>query len=100
VLGPILFLIYDLDHGIKNWILKFADDTKIFSVVNGDLHRSQLQKDLNTLLSWADDWQMLFNVSKCKVMHLGHKNCGFIYYMDGKSLDTVEVEKDLGIMIT
>jgi len=33
VLGPILFLIYinDLDFGIKNWILKFANDTKILA---------------------------------------------------------------------
>ena len=32
VMGPILFLIYinDLDCGITSWILKFADDTKIF----------------------------------------------------------------------
>jgi len=31
VLGPILFLVYinDLDCGIINWIMKFADDTKI-----------------------------------------------------------------------
>ena len=36
VLGPILFLIYinDLGCGISNWILKFADDTKIFGITN------------------------------------------------------------------
>ena len=34
-LGPVLFLIYinDLDDDILSWILKFADDTKIFSSV-------------------------------------------------------------------
>jgi len=35
VLGPLVFLIYisDLDCSIKNWILKFADDTNIFSKI-------------------------------------------------------------------
>jgi len=52
VLGPILFLIYinDLDCGIAKWILKFADDTKIFGTIN-DIHQQQkLQQNLNTLL--------------------------------------------------
>jgi len=43
-------------------LLKFADDTKIFSVVNNDKDRNQLQNDLNNLLSWAEEWQMLCNV--------------------------------------
>ena len=29
------------------WILKFADDTKIFCAVNNDLDHSVLQKDLD-----------------------------------------------------
>ena len=34
VLGPLLFFIYinNLDDGIMNWILKFADDPKIFGL--------------------------------------------------------------------
>ena len=73
--GTHLFLICinDLDNGIKNWILKFADDTKVFSAVNNDSDRRLLQKDLDNLLMWAEEWQMMFSVSKCKVMHLGHK---------------------------
>jgi mannose/fructose/N-acetylgalactosamine-specific phosphotransferase system component IID len=35
VLGPILFLIFinDLETGVMSWILKFADDTKIYKVL-------------------------------------------------------------------
>jgi len=68
-LEPILFLIYineRLDNGVKNWILKFADDTKIFCAVNSDLDRSVLQKDLDNLLRWAEEWQMLFSVLKAR----------------------------------
>ena len=76
VLGPLLFLIYinDLDDGILNWILKFADDTKIFGRVKSLEQHYLLQDYLNTLLQWSKDWQMLFNVDTCKVMHFGHNN--------------------------
>jgi len=33
-------------------------------------------------------------------MHLGYKDHGYSYYMDGKQLVTAEEEKDLGIIIT
>ena len=39
-------------------------------------------------------------VSKCKVMYVGKKNPRHPYYMSSNGLKSVEVEKDLGIMIT
>ena len=48
--------------------MKFADDTKIFSAVNKDSDRRLLEKDLDNLLMWAEEWQMMFSMSKCKVI--------------------------------
>ena len=38
-----------------------------------------MQADLDQLVEWADKWQMQFNVSKCKVMHVGQKNPRSLY---------------------
>lgn len=99
VLGPVLFLIYinDLDDSIINWILKFADDTKLFGKSDSDHERKTLQKDLENLSQWATDWQMQFNVAKCKVMHLGNSNIGQKYFMNGKELESIDEELDLGL---
>jgi len=66
----LLFLIYikDLGDGITNWILKLADDNKICGRVDTLQEHTQLQDDLNTLLQWTKDWQMLvtlLNVKSC-----------------------------------
>ena len=102
VLGPILFLIYvnDIDDGIICKISKFADDTKIASKVTSTLERETLQSDLNRLVSWASEWQMKFNIEKCKVLHIGSNNDCVQYYMNDQQLSAVDKEKDLGITIS
>ena len=35
----------------------------------------KLQEDLSRLIRWYEEWQMLFNVGKCKVSTLGIANC-------------------------
>jgi len=45
--------------------------------------------------------QMLFNVSKCKVMHAGRNDVLQEYQMEGKTLEAVQQERgDLGVIIT
>ena len=101
VLGPLLFLIYinDMDDAVCSGLLKFADDTKVFSVVStkGDIDR--LKYDLFNLGKWSQDWPMLFNIDKCKVMHLGVNNTEVKYEMNGKYLMDVTEECDLDVII-
>ena len=102
VLGPVLFLIYinDIDLNILSWLLKFADDTKLFAKVNTLEERDKMQTDLDCLVKWSADWQMSFNVSKCNVMHIGKNNRKYKYYMYNQELEVVEEERDLGVIIT
>jgi len=101
VLGPLLFLVYinDLDVNISNWILKFADDTKIFSQIRDDKDGERLQEDLQKLCQWSEEWKMLFNVSKCKVMHIGRPLEQNSYFMNNRQLKCTDMEKDLGFVI-
>jgi len=59
-----------------------------------------LQSDLNSFMSWSKEWQMLFNIDKCKVMYLGYNNCQAYYFMDTVQLQKVDEERDLGITVS
>jgi ribonuclease P/MRP protein subunit RPP40 len=101
VLGPILFTIFinDLDEDIVNRILKFADDTKLIGKAHSQQDIDSIRKDLDKLTLWAEQWQMGFNVDKCKIMHLGSKNRQVVYNMGGRDLNVVNEEKDLGVVV-
>ena len=42
---------------------------------------------------------MLFNVDKCKVMHFGINNIKVNYELNGKTLEEVTGERDLGVVV-
>ena len=72
VLGPILFLVYinDLEEGVTGKILKFADDTKLFTKTKEIGDKQYLQDDIDKLVKCSEKWQMLFNFGKCKCLHI------------------------------
>jgi hypothetical protein len=107
VLGPTLFSIYidDLEVTIEARkldvkVVKFADDTKGGKAVTSTEDRDKLQQALDCLCEWADSWGMSFNLSKCKIMHVGLHNPQYEYFMNGTKLGTTEEERDIGVLVT
>ena len=89
----------------------FADDSKLFRVINDNNDRRLLQSDLLAVCSWSRTWLMELNVKKCKFMHFATPNTNPIlsYYMEEYDLtgnlskvqlDHSTSERDLGIQIT
>ena len=97
-----LFIIYinDLDLGLVSKISKFADDTKMSINADSDAAVKHLQEDLRKLGEWSKKWQMPLNLDKCKIMHIGHKNKNEKYKLLGKETESVQQEKDLGVIVT
>ena len=103
VLGPILFVIFinDMPEVVKNLCKLFADDAKLFCSVHlrDETNNKSLQEDINALMEWSNKWQLPFNIGKCKCLHIGCCNPCWRYKMDGKFLDDIVEEKDLGVLI-
>lgn len=109
VLGPILFVCYinDLPQEITSFLYMYADDTKMFRESSEEVDREALQKDLDKLSEWTSEWQLKFNVEKCKVMYFGgSRNKKGEYCMSQLennkviTLQETTLEKDLGIWLT
>ena len=108
VLGPLLFVLYinDIAEYIHCKLGVFADDTKIYSIINNMCNTMELQCDLDNMQEWCKTWLLKLNLEKCKVMHIG-KSLNTTYKMEiigspGSCIDLCEVnsEKDLGLWVT
>ena len=83
----------------------YADNTKIYRLVDTVHDCVRLQNDLDNLTAWAEKWQMKFNADKCQVLQLGHKNEKHVYEMktsegEGRvKLGSSSMERDLGVHI-
>ena len=99
VLWPLLFLLYInelpsvIDPGSS--LRLFADDALVCRTIDTNEDQAILQKDLLRLESWANHWGMVFNPSKCYMMHIGRgkSTLTHMYELCGTILGSVESEK-------
>ena len=105
VLGPMLFIYYinDLPEVCTVETKIYADDTKAFTPIKEDNDRIRLQDTIDKMYEWTDRWQLHFNETKCKILHVGKHNPKHTYFIgNGNSRTALEetiLEKDLGILV-
>ena len=101
VLGPTFFVVFinDIPDSINSTVNIFADDTKLFRSVTSEEEHVVLQSDLDMLADWSETWQLKFNASKCKVLHIGQHDTNYEYYLGNSKLENTTMEKDLGVIM-
>ena len=101
VLGPLLFLFFinDLPAHISSESLLFADDLKLYRIINNFHDFVSLQKDIKAVSTWAHNNGLELNITKCKVLHLGSFNPKYSYLLHNTPLPNVSQVKDLGVII-
>ena len=106
LLGPLLFLVYidDIRQCIKHdsKVAIFADDSKLFKIIEKPSDKFSFQQDLTQLSIWSDTWEVCLSIPKCKALNISRKKTPTKreYHLNGSPLATVSEIKGLGITVT
>ncbi|PKU39573.1 rna-directed dna polymerase from mobile element jockey-like [Limosa lapponica baueri] len=87
------------DSGIECTFSKFADDTKLSSVINMPEGWDTIQRDLDKLKKCAFVNLMRFNKANGKVLHLGQGNPQYQYRLGDQGIESSPVEKEFGVLV-
>ncbi|XP_038120658.1 uncharacterized protein LOC119770244 [Culex quinquefasciatus] len=81
--------------------LSYADDIKLFVVVENDTDCQILQEQLNRFANWCSDNRMVLNASKCSVISFTRKRntISFDYTLSNTTIPRTSCVKDLGVML-
>jgi len=94
----------DLSEVISNMLYMFADDTKLFHLIQTPCDHLLLQQDLDSLVNWCEKWQMSFNTTKCHVMSIGNSSmlCDYTMNLGNHMIPIIRVQEecDLGVLFS
>lgn len=103
VLGPLLFVIFinDLPDTVKNnsQVYLYADDTKVYKIVENVSDCLNLQEDLDEIKKWSEKWLLSFHPDKSKQLRIGNTSVVNKNYRMYENITRSRVEKDIGVII-
>lgn len=101
-LGPLLFLLFidNLARAINCQKLFYADDLKLFNLINSVNDCLILQNNINIITDWCVNNHLYLNVSKCCVMSFTKRmqSIEYQYQINHTALIRSLEIKDLGIL--
>lgn len=106
VLGPLLFLLFinDLPENLSEGTTArlYADDCLLYRRINNTDDATTLQKDMDTLVNWEQQWLMEFHPAKCQVLRVTkkRKTINAKYTIHGHTLEVVPHAKYLGVTLS
>jgi len=76
VFGPLLFVLYTNDvtdiFDNSSVCKLYADDVKLYTVIENPSDYTDMQKNLNSLQQWSDQWQLQISYKKCNTLSIGN----------------------------
>ena len=103
-LGPLLFSIFINDVSLllpPTCRLFYADDSKIFKVIECNADCWELQENLNVFVNWCSKNCLTLSIDKCNIVsfHRKRRPVTFEYTISGQCLARVTCIKDLGVLL-
>ena len=101
VLSPLLFNVYiaDIVKSVKNNIFCYADDICLVSPIYESNDCVQLQNDINNLVKYFNNSNLIINQTKCKVLRITNKRIThFDYYLNESLIEQVSEAKHIGVI--
>ena len=91
-----MFLLYVNDE-VNDFYDNTSSSTRMFTdecvLIRTPTDHRYLQNDLDTIILWANKWQMNPNVNKSVVLHCTRSQSPHDYFMDSKPLPTQDYSR-------
>ena len=72
--------VSDISDDVSSNVIRFADDTKLYSHVERYEDCHTLQENINTLVNWSEKWLMRFNTENAKLYTLDTTTTIALFY--------------------